>query len=287
LIIIAGSEITRRAPHGHMNAVFISDANALVVPGAVPEPFDAGEYYVNSTSTSAQQALDAANEQGAFTFWNHSWSNFTSGKSVITDFHSANAAAGKLHGIEVANGRTYSAESFQIALDHNLTLIGVSDVHNLIDWDYLPHKGGHRPVNLVFVQERSADAIRDALFARRTVIWYKNLLIGRPLDLMPLLKASLTVDSGGYRPGTEVLEVTLTNHSDANLMLENWSGFSIGEHDIIEVPAHQDKTLYIRTVTRLANVELRFEVLNALTKPGTHPSVEYSLEIDNSEQELN
>ena len=282
LIIIAGSEITRRAPHGHINAVFIRDANALVVAGAVPEPFDAREYYVNSTSTSAQQALDAANEQGAFTFWNHSWSDFTSGKTEITAFHSANAANGKLHGIEVANGRTYSAESFQIALDHNLTLIGVSDVHNLIDWDYKPHEGGHRPVNLVFVRERSADAIRDALFARRTVVWYKNLLIGRPRELVPLLKASLTVGSGGYRPGTEVLQVTLTNHSDANLMLENLSGFTLGEHDIIEVPAHQEKTLYLRTVTRLANVELSFEVLNALTTPDTHPILEYSLEIDDS-----
>ena len=66
------------------------------------------------------------------------------------------------------------------------------------------------------------------------------------------------------------------------VLLENLSGFSIGDHDIIEVPAHQDKTLYVRTVTRLANVELRFEVLNALTTPDSHPILEYSLEIVDS-----
>ncbi len=280
LIIIAGSEITRRAPHGHMNAVFVHDANALVRVGAVPEPFDAREYYVNSTVWTAQEVLDAANEQGAFTFWNHSWSNFTNAKTEILEFHRANAANGKLHGIEVANGRTYSAESFQIALDHNLTLIGVSDVHNLIDWDYQPHNGGHRPVNLVFVQERSAEAIREALFARRTVVWYKNLLIGRPLELLPLLQASLSADHAAYRPATEVLEVTLANHSDAKMMLRNLTGFSIGEHDIIEVPAHGEKTLYIRTGERLEDVTLSFEVLNALITPNAHPILEYSLEID-------
>ena len=60
LIIIAGSEITRRAPEGHMNAVFVTDANALVRRGAVPEPFDAREYYVNSTVWTAQEALDGS-----------------------------------------------------------------------------------------------------------------------------------------------------------------------------------------------------------------------------------
>ena len=183
LIVIAGSEITRGAPIGHMNAVFIQDANALLEVGGPPEPFDPLLYFQQAGAWPAQLAVDAANGQGAFVFWNHSWSVFADAKTVVTEFHRENAASGKLHGIEVANGRTYSAESFQIALDHDLALIGVSDVHNLIDWDYEPHKGGHRPVNLVFAEEKSASAIRQALFDRRTVIWYKNLLIGRPREL--------------------------------------------------------------------------------------------------------
>ena len=80
----------------------------------------------------------------------------------MNDFHRSNARKGLLHGIEIANGDWYSEEAFSIALDHGLTLMGVSDVHNLIDWDYQPHAGGHRPVNLVFTKERTPAAIKAA-----------------------------------------------------------------------------------------------------------------------------
>ena len=100
------------------------------------------------------------------------------------------------------------------------------------------------------------------------------------LELLPLLQASLSADHAAYRPASEVLEVTLANHSDAKMMLRNLTGFSIGQHDIIEVRAHGEKTLYIRTGERLEDVELSFEVLNALTSPDSHPTLEYSLEIE-------
>lgn len=107
LILIAGSEITRRAPYGHMNAVFISDANALVrPPETVPEPFDPRAYAVAAFELPAETVVDVANQQGGFVFWNHSWSDFPNNMTEITDFHRQAAAAGKLHGIEIANGRT-------------------------------------------------------------------------------------------------------------------------------------------------------------------------------------
>ena len=76
LIVIAGSEITRGTPYGHMNAVFIEDANELLEVGDPPVPFDAREYSRMAGQWPAQAAVDAANEQGAFVFWNHSWSGF-------------------------------------------------------------------------------------------------------------------------------------------------------------------------------------------------------------------
>ena len=60
-----------------------------------------------------------------------------------------------LNGVEVTNERTYSDQAIQAALDHDLTMIGTSDVHDLVDWDYnIPH-GGHRPVTLVFSKKRN------------------------------------------------------------------------------------------------------------------------------------
>ncbi len=278
LVVIAGSEITRSSPHGHMNAVFIQNANELMEAGDPPEPFDAGEYYRMAGEWPAQSAVDAANEQDAFVFWNHSWSIFEDNKTLMNDFHRTNAANGKLHGIEVANGQTYSAESFQLALDFDLALIGVSDVHNLIDWDYKPHEGGHRPVNLVFAQGKTSAAIREALFAKRTVVWYKNLLLGRQRDLAPLLEASVTVASATYRRTSKVLNVEFTNSSDARFMLANKTSYSlVSDHDVIEVAPHAETTLRVRTGDQLERVMLEFEVLNALTAPGQPASMRFEV----------
>jgi len=279
LILIAGSEITRRPPHGHMNAVFIQDANALVRPGVPDTPFDPRTYYVASAEWPVEEAIDAANDQGGFVFWNHSWSDFSGARTEITEFHRQAAEAGKLHGIEIANGDTYSPESFQIALSHGLTPIGVSDVHNLIDWDYEPHKGGHRPVNLVFAEHRTAESIRTALFDGRTVVWFRNLLIGLEQNLRPLLSACLSIDEAAYRGERALLDVVIRNASDASFELENLTDYTLVRgSDAFTVPPHSSSTVTFRTAERLDSVTLQFEVHNALTAPGAHPTIEFALE---------
>jgi hypothetical protein len=262
-----------------MNAVFIEDANTLVKKGDVPDPFDPVSYFLGNSEWPAGEAVAAANAQGAFVFWNHPWSDFNTRKTEITEFHRQSAATGKLHGIEIANGQTYSPESFQVALDHDLTLVGVSDVHNLIDWDYEPHRGGHRPVNLVFTEERSAEAIRQALFEGRTVVWFKNLLLGRSRDLLPLLDASLEIDQVSYRGETEVLQYRIRNNSDASFELRNTSGYSlVRSHDRVVVPPHGSVEVLMRTGERFESVEIEFEVINALTDPSTHPRISFALQ---------
>jgi len=282
LILIAGSEITRAAPYGHMNAVFITDANTLVhPPETLPEPYVPLTYARAAGTWPAQEAIDEANDQGAFVFWNHAWGDFPNGMTEITDFHGQAATDGKLHGIEIANGGTYSPESFQIALDHGLTPIGVSDVHNLIDWDYEPHNGGHRPVNLVFAEDRSADAIREALFEGRTVVWFRNLLIGRERDLVPLLNAALSIEKPAWRGAGSVLDFVIRNNSDASFELENLTDHTLvrGHPDLV-VPPHSAETVRIRVAERSASVELKFKVRNALTTPQTHPEIGFRLELE-------
>ena len=78
--------------------------------------------------------------------------------------------------------------------------------------------------------------LEDALSARRTVVWYKNLLIGRPRDLSPLLDASLKAVSARYIPKgkeeTRVLTVVLQNLSDAHFQLDSLSDLSlVRNHD--------------------------------------------------------
>lgn len=143
IMVIPGTEITRSTEAGHINALFITDANALLQQFVPEDPTDAVAYYRAMHAFPAQQAVDAAAGQGAFLFWNHPWwsDDFPDSIPVLTAFHRDNARSGKLKGIEIANGDYYSEQAFQMALDLDLTLIGASDIHELIDWDYRPHDG--------------------------------------------------------------------------------------------------------------------------------------------------
>lgn len=282
LIVINGSEITRDLPSGHINALFIEDANALLrKPEGVPAD-DTRGYYNAASEWPPAEALRAANAQGAFVFLNHVYwtSQRPDGIARLTDFHREMIDAGLVHGIEVANGDTYSEESFAIALEHDLTIIGTSDIHDLIDWDYAPHAGGHRPVTLVLAEERSEAAIKAALEARRTVAWYRNLLIGRSEHLLPILSASMTVEAARYLPDTQVLEVSLRNDSDARFQLMNESGYTLTNHgDLFELAPHASTVVEIRTGEVLPRFELSVRVMNALVAPKEHPLLVFTGEV--------
>jgi hypothetical protein len=272
IIVISGGEITRRMPAGHMNAVFLTNANSLLdMTKALSQERDTDKFYRKSRKWPAQNAVEAANDQGAFVFWNHpSWSSQKpDGIAEITGFHERNAKANLLHGIEIANGPEYSEEAFAIALKHNLALIGTSDVHDLIDWDYKPHLGGHRPVTLVLSKEKTARSMKEALFARRTVVWFKNQLFGRQSELAPLLKASMVAGSARWLKKTTILEIQIENKSDAKYLLQNQSNVSfVGAGDILEVLPKSTAVFRVKPGKKQDQLKLEFKVLNALTAPG-------------------
>jgi predicted metal-dependent phosphoesterase TrpH len=280
VIVLRGSEITREEPVGHINAIFINDANRLLyVEGAAKTSDDPRIFGHAAIQWPAQNAVEAAHKQGAFMFWNHpNWSNRkTSGITKMPSFHQKNAKNGLLHGIEVANSKWYAEAAFQTALDYNLTLIGTSDVHDLIDWDYTPHQGGHRPVTLIFAKEKSADSIKEALFARRTVVWFKNLLIGREIDLSPLLKASLEITDMRYQPGTVIVEIDIKNRSDANFEARYDGPHSLGlTSDRFVIEAHKTTTIEIKPGARIDNIQLPLILENTLVDPNTHGKITLS-----------
>lgn len=262
LIIVRGSEITRKMPPGHNNAVFIKDANTLLIKDSV-------------------EIFKAAKAQGAFVFWNHP--NWTAqrkdGIARLTDMHKMLIKEKLLDGIEVVNDGTYSEEALQIALDNNLTIMGTSDIHKLIDWDFKVNDGGHRPVTLVFAKERTEEGVKEALFDRRTVVYYKDLLIGRETFLIPLLQASITVKEAGYTGKTDVLKVVLVNGTNSPVILSNKTGFTLhSNYDVITLQPGEN-TVEVKTLERLKDLNLKFEVLSAVYAPGKHPVVEWKVEV--------
>ncbi|UCG86833.1 MAG: PHP domain-containing protein [Gemmatimonadota bacterium] len=257
LIVLNGSEITRDMPPGHANAIFLEDANLLLLDDPL-------------------EVFREAKRQGGFTFWNHPhWtSQRADGVATITEEHLQLIAEGLLQGIEVVNDLTYSDEALQIALDHDLTIMANSDIHGLVDWRYdVPH-GGHRPVTLVFATERSAAGIKEGLEQGRTAAWFNNVLVGREEYVRPLVAASLNVKQATYQEETLVLSVMIENMSDVEYILDNRSGFTFhAASDVVTLKPHGTTRLEVKTLERLPSVSLAFEVLNAVTAPNTHPEI--------------
>jgi predicted metal-dependent phosphoesterase TrpH len=263
LLIIHGSEITRSAPIGHSNAVFIQDANPIL-------------------KEKAEDAFQEAKKQGAFVFWNHpAWyAQSPKGTPILSDFQTSLIKKRQLQGIEVINSLDYAEESLALALEHNLTIMGTSDIHGLIDWDYT-EKGNHRPITLVFAKEKSLESLQEALIAGRTVAAYNDLLVGRETYLVPLIKNSIQIESIGYIEDTQVLEIVLRNNSSSDLIFENAMMYSFySKPTVFTIPGGTSETLRIKTLERLGKMTLRLKALGAYVAPREHPTVSWELSLD-------
>jgi 3',5'-nucleoside bisphosphate phosphatase len=258
LMVINGAEITKaRIEPGHINAVFLTDANAL-------------------KGTDATEQLKAANAQGAFTFWNHPYwiAQTPNGIATLTPIHRQLIKDKLLHGIEVVNGSDYSEEAFKIALDNNLTVMGTSDIHGLIDWDYDLAGGQHRTATLVLTKDETQDGLKAALRAGATVAIYNDNLIGKKDHVEAVVRGTLRIDVGDYIPRTTVVPVKITNSSPVDYMLENVGAEgAYDEGHVFTVKANSEFTVVIKNVPDRAKLGLTYKALNTYIGPREHLTV--------------
>ena len=162
LILVHGTEITRKMPPGHFNALFIKDASLIA-------------------KDSVWDSFEAAIKQGAFLQWNHpGWkSQQPDGIPRMYDIHNRLIKNGWLHGIEFFNDSEYYPLVFRFCEENNLAIMGNSDVHGIISESYSGEENIHRPMTLVFAKERSHDALKEAMFAGRTMVFFRDKLVGR------------------------------------------------------------------------------------------------------------
>jgi hypothetical protein len=261
LLVINGAEVSRDQPHGHINAIFLNDANALLV-------------------SSPRAAIEAANKQGAFVFLNHpNWiPQAPDGIARLTDYHRDLIRDGLLHGVEVANGTLdgHSEHALQIALDNNLTILGTSDIHGLVDWTHDAGHGGHRPMTLILARERSEASMKAALFEGRTVAWHNDDLIGKPEHVRSVVAACLKIEAGAFPGKTSVLPVTIHNACPVNFTLRNTSEETFQNvSDLVRIERGGETKLSVRMGEVTEQVNLRFEVLN--TQVGFRKSLDLEL----------
>lgn len=204
LILIHGSEITRDMPPGHLNAIFISDGNALV-------------------KQTWKEAIQEAVKQGGLVFWNHpGWrGQQPDGVPRWYDEHTYLLENKLIEGIEVVNSIEYYPQVLEWCLEKNLAIIGNSDIHNPIEFDYGKTR---RPITLVFSKDRSEQGIKEGIINRRTAIFYDGKLFGKEIFLEPLFKSSVqfaTTNVNTVGRGTANIKVTNNSDIDFELRLVN------------------------------------------------------------------
>jgi hypothetical protein len=242
LLFPLGAEITRSTPPGHFNALFLQGV----------KPLDTKDFL---------DAIKAANDQNAFVFWNHpDWKPEHKG---WFDVHDTIYNNGWIQGIEVANGGGYHLNGHKWGLEKNLTMLGNSDIHapSLIV-ETTPEN--HRTMTLVFVKERTSEALKEALFKGRTAVWFKNQLIAKEEYLNAIFAASVELIDIDKK-GNNAVVLEIANNCDLNIELKRTG--AIGPEEIV-LPAMGKTKIKIRVRKDAKTTKLSYIASNMLIAPG-------------------
>ena len=271
LLLIPGAEITRKYAPGHVNALFIKDTNPLLtVKHRREESFD-----------TARKALKAAKAQQGFMIWNHpAWPrDFPNGVIQLTKAQKTLFGEGLIQGIEVANGEYFNDSSLQVALDYDLTIIGASDIHGLIDYDYDITNGDHRTVTLAFAEERSVEGIASAFFQRQTVALYNRQFIGRESDLKTLFHSLVSFKRLPPRQkNSQQIAVRISNKGPIDITLEVIGDVSLNKSaGFITVPAQSSTVVTVLDSFPERDIDFGFIWLNSWSAPKTHQTIKVTV----------
>lgn len=252
IILIKGGEITRSMPPGHLNALFIQDANAL----------DQKDYMA---------AIEEAHNQGAFIQWNHpGW-----GVSEIKwhDVHEQLYQKGWLNGIEVYNEFEWYPVALNWVNEKNLTLLCNTDVHDVVERLYDFSETSHRPMTLVLATDRTEEAIKEALFDHRTLLYFYDTLMGKEEYLSKFFQAAVQV--GGIHYSSEKKNyLEIRNTCDVTFHLKKLDSAAKGYPEQLEIPAHQAITVVIPKEETDHSAGIRYQVQNLISAPDQYVTVE-------------
>ncbi|HRX12149.1 MAG TPA: chitobiase/beta-hexosaminidase C-terminal domain-containing protein, partial [Draconibacterium sp.] len=211
ITLIQAVEYTKSEPVGHLNFLFLKNAN----------PF-------KGDSLSPTQAIHLASEMGAFVIYNHP--GWPDKNSELDTFHINHINAGRIQGMEVFN----SGEFYPVVMDYvnlyNVTPFSNTDIHSPIQSSYEVNNT-FRNMTLVFATDNSENAIKEAMTDGRTVAFANNILAGKEKFLQEILRKSLLVSN--YKTDGTTYSCNIANQSDIT-----WF-FSGANHRHITFPANR------------------------------------------------
>lgn len=246
IILVKAGEITREMPPGHLNALFLKDVAAL----EKNDPMD---------------AIEEANNQGAFVFWNHpGWGAQQPDTTKWWDEHTEMLEKNWLHGIEVYNWDEWYPISFDWCNEKNLAYIANSDIHIVTSHRFNLEKYD-RPMTLVFAKEKTEEALKEALFAKRTAARFLDQVAGPEGLLSELFHASLEIGKPFAFKNGDIALVEISNPTDLLFILKNEVPKSQAPQEII---LHPGSTAILSVEMEADQLQLPYQVTNWHTGMG-------------------
>lgn len=173
--LIKATELTADKPQGgHINALFISDANAMERPKGSPD---------------LTQAVDAAIAQGAYLIWNHpGWAIDT---CKMFPLNQKWIAEGKIRSVEVFNEKEYYPPAATWVGQYNLAPTANTDAHTSYLMTYAD--GVTPPYNIILAKTNTMNDIKEAMFAGRMIAVFNGQAMAKPELLKALFEACTSV----------------------------------------------------------------------------------------------
>lgn len=268
VLVIRGVEISPRVPPYHNNAIFLKNVDKL------PYDYmkDTHHTFVMKDHIKKEELIAPfleVQKQEGFVFYNHpSYKWWDKGsKELFTDLHQELLGKGILGGVEVVNGGRYNIIAHRMAEKYELTMFGNSDAHYEIEGNY----DYHRPMTLIFAQEKTEAAIEEAIRSRRTLVYSGKYLIGRQKEAEAFFKASLEATAEKLEgKNAPQIRVKLTNISDVPYEIKCTTDYIIENLPLgrLTLEPHQTVSLLLHPVWEYpVELSLRMEVTNILVSP--------------------
>lgn len=286
LIIIRGVEISPRVAPYHHNALFLEDANVLPT-----EYMKSGKaQFVMKDSITHDQLMGpflAVKKQNAFVSYNHpSWGWWDKKDTVLfTSFHQELLDLDILKGVEVVNSGNYNVIAHRIAMEHGLTMLCNTDEH----YDNHPrYKDTHRPMTLVFAKEKTAEGVEEALFAKRTALYFGDYIVARQAEAEALFKSAVSVSvERKLRKSEPLLVVKFVNNSDIPFETRMKSEYDIEGYPLgkVKIAPHDTTQVILRAVWSYPQeTKLDAVVENILVAPEENLQTEFLISTKGSHE---
>jgi len=174
LILAQATEITRdKLEGGHLNAIFITDATNMV--GSVP----------------TEEAVKEAVRQGGYIIWNHP--GWAIDSCAMFEVNKRLIESGNIHAVEVFNEAEWYPRALSWCRDLKLAPIANTDIHYITNSFYRLSETAIRPMTIVLAREKTEAALKEALFKRNTIAFYKGMLAGDSRLLSDFFFASVNI----------------------------------------------------------------------------------------------